>query len=386
MATFRKLKSGNWQARVSKDGKEFSIGTYRTKKEAEIEAGKVEERIYYGQALNDRNMLFEEVAKEWLYDYKKANVKESTFEQLEVIVRLHILPFFNNKRIMKIRRTEIKRWINELGEKEDGIEKYSYGSRLKYLSVLKSIFHYAVHELEVLEKNPADRLKVPVQDSVANKKETKYYNLDELNKLLEYMKTYKHQRFHEYQLYYMLMYFLSQTGLRISETLALRWSDIEDNKITIERQTRRSENNELLLTTLKNTSSYRTIGLQDELVRELKKFKLKQNELIIGSQKFHKNVDGIIFQNYSGNYLTPSIVRETIQKYCKKAGVEYKGTHGFRHTHAVLLLESGASIKFVSQRLGHKSIKTTADTYLDITEKIEEDELKKFASYTSMKF
>ncbi|MED4174353.1 tyrosine-type recombinase/integrase [Halalkalibacterium halodurans] len=58
-------------------------------------------------------------------------------------------------------------------------------------------------------------------------------------------------------------------------------------------------------------------------------------------------------------------------KYCKKAGVEYKGTHGFRHTHAVLLLESGASIKFVSKRLGHKTIKTTADTYLDITEKIE---------------
>jgi integrase len=49
--------------------------------------------------------------------------------------------------------------------------------------------------------------------------------------------------------------------------------------------------------------------------------------------------------------------------------------------HAVLLLESGASLKYVSNRLGHKTIKTTADTYLDITEKIEEDELQKFASY-----
>ncbi|KAF6560000.1 tyrosine-type recombinase/integrase [Paenibacillus sp. EKM202P] len=65
--------------------------------------------------------------------------------------------------------------------------------------------------------------------------------------------------------------------------------------------------------------------------------------------------------------------------------MEYKGTHGFRHTHAVLLLESGATIKFVSKRLGHKTIKTTADTYLDITEKIKEDELKKFASYISRK-
>lgn len=89
------------------------------------------------------------------------------------------------------------------------------------------------------------------------------------------------------------------------------------------------------------------------------------------------------FLGNAGNYLTPSTVRDSIRDYCAKAGVEYKGTHGFRHTHAVLLLESGASIKFVSQRLGHKTIKTTADTYLDITEKIEEDELKKFASYTA---
>lgn len=56
---------------MSKDGKEFSIGTFRTNKEAQIEAAKVEERIYYGQTLNDRNMLFEKVAKEWLYDFKK---------------------------------------------------------------------------------------------------------------------------------------------------------------------------------------------------------------------------------------------------------------------------------------------------------------------------
>jgi integrase len=45
------------------------------------------------------------------------------------------------------------------------------------------------------------------------------------------------------------------------------------------------------------------------------------------------------------------------------------------------LLEAGTSIKYVSKHLGHKTIKTTADTYLDITEKIEEDELQKFAFY-----
>ncbi|WOD63877.1 tyrosine-type recombinase/integrase [Niallia taxi] len=383
MANIRQLPSGKWQARVHKDGKLISIGTFRTSKEAKIEAAKVEERIYYGQTLNDRNMLFKEAVNDWL-EHKKANVKESTFVQLEVIVRHHILPTFGDKKIMTIKRTEIKRWIATFGElDEKGKEKYSFGSRLKYLSVMKSILHYAVHELEVLEKNPADKLKVPVKDSVALKKEkVKYFNLEELNQLLDFMKTYKHQRFPDYHLYYMLMYFLSQTGLRISEALALRWEDINGDKITIDKQTSRDDNNNVKLTTLKNSSSYRTIKIDNDLVRELKKFKMKQNELLLGNPRFRKNEDSIIFQNYNGHYLTPSTIRETMQDYCKKAGVDYKGTHGFRHTHAVLLIESGVSLKYVSNRLGHKTIKTTADTYIDVTEKIEEDELKKFASYT----
>ncbi|WLR41329.1 site-specific integrase [Bacillus carboniphilus] len=384
LATFRKSKSGKWQARVSKEGREFSIGTFRTKKEAEIESSKVEERIYYGQTLNDRNMLFEDVANEWLFKHKKSNVKDSTFVQLEMTVRVHILPRFGSHRIMLIRRADIKKWTQEYTNMVDevGNEKYSFGTRLRHLSVLKSIFHYAVHELEVLEKKPCDRLRVPVKDSVGINTETKYYILDELNALLNYMKEYKHQRYSGYQIYYMLMYFLSQTGVRISEALALRWSDINGNKLTVERQTSRDDHNNVKITTLKNSSSYRTIGLNDELLHELKKFKLKQNEMILGTDHFYKNSDGIIFQNYLGNYLTPSTVRDSIRDYCKKAEIDYKGTHGFRHTHAVLLLESGASIKFVSKRLGHKTIKTTADTYLDITGKIEEDELKKFASYT----
>lgn len=383
MANFRKLASGKWQARIHKDGKLVSLGTFRTKKEAEIEAAKVEERKYYGQTINDRNMLFDEAVKDWL-EHKKANVKESTFVQLEVIVRNHIMPTFGVKKIMTLKRTEIKRWIATFGElDENGKEKYSFGSRLKYLSVMKSILHHAVHELEVLEKNPADKLKVPVQDTVAIKKEkVKYFSLQELNQLLDFMKTYKHQRFPEYQLYYMLMLFLSKTGLRISEALALRWEDIDGDKLSINKQTSRDDNNKVKLTTLKNASSYRTIKIEPDVIRELKKFKMKQNELILGNPRFRKNEDGIIFQNYNGHYLTPSIIRETMQDYCKKAGVEYKGTHGFRHTHAVLLLESGVSLKYVSNRLGHKTIKTTADTYLDITEKIEEDELQKFASYT----
>lgn len=384
MATFRKLTSGKWQARVSKEGKEFSIGTFRTKKEAQIEANAVEEKIYYGHTLSDRDIMFDGVVQEWLYEHKRSTVKDSTFRQLEVVVNRHILPYFGSKRLIQIKRPEIKRWAQHYADLRDekGDELYSYGSRLKYLSVLKSIFHYALHDMEILDKNPTEKLKVPVKDKVQIDKKIKYFKLPELNQLLDFMETYQHQRFKEYRLYYMLTYFLSQTGLRISEALAVRWSDINGDKLTIERQTSRDDNNNLVLTSLKNSSSYRTIKMDQNLVDELKKFKVVQNQVILKNKRFKRNCDGIIFQNYLGSYLTPSIVRESFRNYCKQAGVVYKGTHGFRHTHAVLLLEAGASIKYVSQRLGHKTIKTTADIYLDVTEKLEEDELSKFTSYT----
>ena len=48
--------------------------------------------------------------------------------------------------------------------------------------------------------------------------------------------------------------------------------------------------------------------------------------------------------------------------------------------HAILLIESCASIEFVSQRLDNRKMDIILETYSDITEKLEEDELKKFVS------
>jgi hypothetical protein len=131
----------------------FSIGTFKYEREAHLASNKAEERNYYGQTLKDRKMLFEDVAKEWLFDLKKPYVKESPFEQIEVIIRLHVLPYSGRKKIMTINRKDIKKSIEKFGElNKDGKEKYSYGSRLKYLSVMKSVLHYAVYEIEVLKK------------------------------------------------------------------------------------------------------------------------------------------------------------------------------------------------------------------------------------------
>lgn len=382
MATFREMTGGRWQARVYRNGKHESIGTFKTKKEAEVKAGEIERQLYYNETLTDRNMLFQEVIDDW-FKLKKENVKESTFRQLEVIKRLHIEPYFGKHRLFQITRSDINKWIKLYSEMKDkrGNDKYSHGARLKYLRTLKDIFYHAQYEMEVLNKNPVARIQLPVRDHLSIRQDVKYYKLSELNFLLDYLKDYNPPRYKEYKVYYILVYLLSRTGLRISEALSLKWSDIDGNRLEVDKQTSRNDNNELTITSLKTASSYRNIELDDETINLLMHFRKLQNKMILKHKQFERNKDMIVFQTYDGNYMTPSTVRDTLKSHCLNAGVEYKGTHAFRHTHAVLGLESGADLIYISRRLGHGSIQTTADTYLDITPQYESGELNKIAMH-----
>src|SRR5690625_2367354 len=181
MATFRQLQSGRWQARVFKDGSYKSIGTFPTKKEAEIAAAEAEKRKFYGQTIVDRELIFGDVIEDWFND-KKRNVKESTLVQLEVIKRLHIEPYFKNRKLFNITRSDIVDWLDVYEKKKDkNGEGYSFGAREKYLNTLKDIFNYAVYEMEVLDKNPAHRLRIGSKGIVKIKDDIKYYSMNELN-------------------------------------------------------------------------------------------------------------------------------------------------------------------------------------------------------------
>ena len=56
-------------------------------------------------------------------------------------------------------------------------------------------------------------------------------------------------------------------------------------------------------------------------------------------------------------------------------------THGFRHTHASLLFEAGATIKDVQVRLGHSDIQTTMDVYTHVSKAAKEKLAEKFNSF-----
>jgi len=74
----------------------------------------------------------------------------------------------------------------------------------------------------------------------------------------------------------------------------------------------------------------------------------------------------LIFPTIYGNYMADRNERATLIKRLKELGLPHYGFHLFRHTHASLMLNSGANWKELQERMGHRSISTTMDTYAEL--------------------
>ena len=70
-----------------------------------------------------------------------------------------------------------------------------------------------------------------------------------------------------------------------------------------------------------------------------------------------------------------------LKKVCNKHNFKIINIHGFRHTHASLLFESGAAMEVVRDRLGHTDIQTTVNIYTHVTQKSRDKTAQNFANY-----
>ena len=156
---------------------------------------------------------------------------------------------------------------------------------------------------------------------------------------------------------------VAATASRRGEILALRWSDIEaDGHAMISRSL--TQTNELLDFKSTKTDSPRRIKLPDSVFVALRDHRKQQDAF---RQKFgpdYRTDLDLVFANPDGTPLKPDSVSASVSLLFRKLKLP-KGTslHSLRHTHASELLDIGVSLPVVSARLGHSSVRVTADTY-----------------------
>lgn len=127
--------------------------------------------------------------------------------------------------------------------------------------------------------------------------------------------------------------------------------------------------------------SKRIITISQSLENDLHFHKKYQNQNKLALKEEYKYDLNLVLCRNDGNYMPKSSLHNAFRRILKATGLPSLPIHSLRHTHAVLLLEAGADMKYVQERLGHGSIQITADVYSHISKKIEQDRMNKYEEY-----
>ncbi|MEB5927482.1 site-specific integrase [Enterococcus faecalis] len=337
---------------------------FKTQKEAKLALAQLQIEIDRGKFVKQDYSLFKDVYELWYAQYVNT-VKPSSAERVKIYFEKQILPAFGELKLAKITPSYCQKVVNEWSKKYK-----RFDSMKMYTS---TIFEFAIAQ-NLLSINPMKRIIMPKrQREIKTKENQNFLDRHELQTFLNLIKQ------KEPIQYYTIFHLLAFTGMRKSELAALNWSDINWNNetINISKNVSYTANNRTISTT-KTSSSDRTISIDSTTLNILKKWKLEQKkELLARGIRVEEDKKQLVFSNTNNQIMPANILWKKLRKY-PQFNIS---PHGFRHTHASLLFESGASIKQVQERLGHSNVSTTLDIYTHVTKNAEKDVANKFLNF-----
>ena len=343
---------------------------FRTMAEAKTALSRLElEVMENGLPTSKRKiMTFEEVYKLW-FEQHKATVKESSAYIHNTIIKVQVLPYFGTLRVDKIDTAYCQKQVNRIFKT---LKNYNSA-----INLIRRIFDYA-KVMKQIKTNPMNDVIIPKKRKTLDDtdKPVNFYTKEQLRTFLETLKEHA-----PYQMY-VAFRVMAFTGMRKGELAALKWSDVdfENGTISINKTVAFNNAGKFHIQTPKTRKSIRTISIDDTTLNALKTWKNElRKELFKQGQNIDKG-DGFIFHTQKGNFII-KYIDKFLPSFLKKYNLPPIKPHGFRHTHASLLFESGASIKEVQDRLGHENIKTTMDIYTHVTKSARKKTAEKFAKY-----
>jgi integrase len=170
------------------------------------------------------------------------------------------------------------------------------------------------------------------------------------------------------------------TGARRGEVLALRWSDIQDGRAIITRSL--TQTRQVLEFKGTKTERPRDVKVPESAHATLDMHRKRQNEF---RQQFGADYRGdldLIFANPDGTLLRPNSISSVVSLLFRRLGLP-KGAslHSLRHSHGSHLVADGVPLPVVSERLGHSSIRTTADVYTHVLRGQDDDAARRWDEF-----
>jgi integrase len=291
-----------------------------------------------------------EYLQAWLADSIKPNRAENTAKLYSYICNRHILPSIGKCKLVELKPQQIQHLY---------AEKQSSGLGNRTVQLIHVVLHTALAnacKMILVTRNVANYVEKPQSPRPA--KHT--MNEVDINKFLEAAKDGE---------YYNLFFCYLFTGMRRSELLATRWSDVDllGMQVSVSRsmQYLNKVKEHISFKQPKTEGSRRVIDLSPSNVMVLRQQREYQERI---RQSFNLPAltdSDLVFSHYDGSPLLPDSITHAWMKLVRKCDLRGVRLHDARHTMATIMFKQGVHPKIVQERLGHSSISLTWDTYSD---------------------
>jgi integrase len=275
-----------------------------------------------------------EAGRRFITNRELLGVKAGTLSDYESYLRVHLVPFFGERRLDEIDVDALESFI---------ATKRAEGKAIKsirnYLGLLGAIFALAMRRgwcttnaVAAIDK-PRDR----------HDHDIRYLNGAELEDLLRATPDTELGCLEQ-----ALYLTAAMTGLRRGELLALRWQDVDFDAgvIRVRRTYSRGE-----FGTPKSRRSNRAVPLAERVAASLRARH--------AASRFTGGSDLVFAHPESGQVLDPSKVRKRFQAAARRAGLRPVRFHDLRHSFATRLAAAGAPMRAIQEWMGHSDQRTT---------------------------
>jgi len=259
------------------------------------------------------------------------NYSKHTIESYEQDIKEYLEYISENKiNLLKINYDQIRTYLKFLSDKKDINSTIS-----RKISALRGFYKFLQNNNKI-ETNPFSLINLPKKE----KKLPRFFFYNELEELFNTPKLNNPLG----QRDRLILEMLYATGVRVSELVNIKISDISENTIKI----------------LGKGNKERIVRFGDYCAEILKMYLNDGHYKLNGSSEY-------LFLNNTGGQLTDRGVRYLLDKIISKTTIEKKiSPHMIRHSFATHLLNEGCDILTVQELLGHESL-TATSIYTHIT-------------------